>query len=67
LGSVAHGEEQLYRDVARTLDLPARDRAAIGDRCREYAVAHHGESNIGAIAELLGAPERRAPAWTEPQ
>jgi hypothetical protein len=59
LGSVAHGEEQLYRDVARILELPAAERASIGARCREYAVAHHGESNIGAIAELLGAPERR--------
>ncbi len=55
LGSVAHGEEQLYQDVLRILDAPPAAHAEMGARCRAYAVTHHSESNIGAIARLLGA------------
>lgn len=62
LGSVAHGEERLAADVARLLDLSPTERTEVGARCRAYAVAHHSESNICAIAELLGAPLRRANA-----
>lgn len=53
LGAVAHGGElQLARDVSRLLDSE-RERAAIGARCRAYAVANHGESNLDELARLL--------------
>jgi glycosyltransferase involved in cell wall biosynthesis len=62
LGTLAAGsEEQLYRDVERMLALPSAERAALGARCRAYAVANHSESNIAAIARLLGTPTMRAP------
>jgi glycosyltransferase involved in cell wall biosynthesis len=59
LGTVAHGEEQLSRDVAKILDMSIAERAELGSRCRAYAATHHSEANIGAIATLLGAPQRR--------
>ncbi|HEX5049941.1 MAG TPA: glycosyltransferase family 4 protein [Gammaproteobacteria bacterium] len=55
LGSVAGSEEQLARDVARWLETPLAERAALGARCREYAAANHSTSNIATIARLLGA------------
>jgi glycosyltransferase involved in cell wall biosynthesis len=55
LGSVAGSEEQLARDVARWLETPPAERAALGARCREYAKANHGTANIATIARLVGA------------
>lgn len=56
LGTVAGSEEQLARDIARWLELPSTERAALGARCRAYATANHSESNVATIARLLGAP-----------
>ena len=56
LGSVAGSEDQLARDVARWLEIPVAERAALGARCREYAAANHSEANIATIARLLAVP-----------
>lgn len=52
LGAVAGSEDALYEHVAALLDDPER-RAAIGARARRYAVEHHAEANIDALARLL--------------
>lgn len=62
LGTLAAGsEERLYRDVSGILELSPAERVAMGTRCRAYAVANHSESNIAAIARLLGTPIAREP------
>jgi glycosyltransferase involved in cell wall biosynthesis len=52
LGAVAGNEDALYERVAALLADPDRC-AAIGARARRYALEHHAESNIEALARLL--------------
>jgi glycosyltransferase involved in cell wall biosynthesis len=52
LGSVAQTEQRLFVDVANWLGSPA-ERLAVGQRCRDYSLAHHSEANIAELARLL--------------
>jgi glycosyltransferase involved in cell wall biosynthesis len=52
LGFVTGTEEALAMRVGTLLDDPDRC-AAIGARARQYAIAHHAESNIETLAQLL--------------
>ena len=52
LGVLSRTEQQLERDVSRLLSS-ASVRAAIGARCREYALRRHTEANVDEIAALL--------------
>lgn len=55
LGAASHSEDQLHADVAALLDSPER-RSAIGERCRAYSVAKHGEANLEEFYRLLQSP-----------
>lgn len=57
LGVVAGSEDVLFERVSQLLQSPD-ERAALGERGRAYALEHHSENNIDALAKLLGLDPR---------
>ena len=53
LGLLSGTEEQMFYDVKLLLDEPEK-RDTMGVYCRDYALQHHAEHNIDAVAKHMG-------------